>query len=243
MHLGRLESHILIQHADLLERLESEGVTLPILPGDEDTPMIPPREDPGDSQSHRTPASRTPAPPSRVDKHPNPGIATEIDRMSLEGAEAYLSNPLDPFVDELEYKLARWFIDSQTPKSRINDFFNMGLSPFKEDPRGFFSSADGLWKKITKMDNSHLLEFKDISVDFGIPNVNPSPCFFRDPVKLLKYILKQPAYARNMVWDAVREFDEDGNRVYSELHTADWWWDEQVFERAPENRAHYKLTS
>ena len=106
-HLGQLESHILIQHADLLERLESEGVTLPILPGDEDTPMMPPREDPGDSQSRRTPASKTPALPSRVDKHPNPELATEIDRMSLEGAEAYLSNPLDPFVDELEYKLAR----------------------------------------------------------------------------------------------------------------------------------------
>ena len=78
------------------------------------------------------------------------------------------------------------------------------------------------------MSHSDLLIFKEKTVDFGIPNTKASPIFYRDPVKLLKYILKQPAYARDMVWNPVREFDSLGRRVYSELHTADWWWEEQV---------------
>jgi Plavaka transposase len=200
-------------------------------PGDDDTPMFEYQES---NDAHRGESSRSPTPPTRVDYHPTPGRATEIDRMATaEGtdpvkSDVYLRDPWYPFNDETEYKLARWFVETEVPKRKINEFFNMGLSPLEGDASTHFASADGLWKKVAKMSHSDLLMFKEKTVDFGIPNTKASPMFYRDPVKLLKYILKQPAYARDMVWNPVREFDSLGRRVYSELHTADWWWEEQV---------------
>ena len=31
-----------------------------------------------------------------------------------------------------------------------------------------------------------------------------------------------------MVYAPVRDFDEQGKRVYSKMHTAEWWWEMQV---------------
>ena len=52
--------------------------------------------------------------------------------------------------------------------------------------------------------------------------------FYRDPVKCVEYLLRQPAFASKMVWGPIKEFSNNGKRLYSEMHTGDWWWEEQV---------------
>ena len=34
-----------------------------------------------------------------------------------------------PFANAEEFKLIQWFIQSETPKTKINDYYNAGLSP------------------------------------------------------------------------------------------------------------------
>jgi hypothetical protein len=186
----------------------------------------------GDEETRPQTMSRSPPAPTRVDYHPNPGFATEIyssnESTCLKESDAYLRDPWYPFVDQDEYILARWMIECELPKDKIDLYFNQGSARFPKDDDRYFRSASGLWKKINKMANSELLEFTKKDIDYGVAGVPPSPMYYRDPLNLLTYILRQPAYSRDLVWNAVREYDENENQVYSELHTADWWWNEQV---------------
>ena len=54
--------------------------------------------------------------------------------------------------------------------------------------------------------------------------------FFRDPIQCARYLLGQRCFAEDMVYPPVKEWngEEPPQRVYSEMHTADWWWETQV---------------
>ena len=79
-------------------------------------------------------------------------------------------NPWYPFANEKEFALAKWFIDSGVPKSRIDEYFNLGLAGSPEDGIISFRSAYSLYKLIDKMDPLLGMEsFKYDTVDFEIP--------------------------------------------------------------------------
>jgi hypothetical protein len=42
--------------------------------------------------------------------------------------------------------------------------------------------------------------------------------------------MRQPAYAEHLIYAPQRCFNSDTQpkRFYTELHTADWWWETQV---------------
>ena len=42
------------------------------------------------------------------------------------------------------------------------------------------------------------------------------------------YLLQQRTLLEHLVYELVREFDEERKRVYPEMHTEDWWWETQV---------------
>ena len=54
------------------------------------------------------------------------------------------------------------------------------------------------------------------------------PFFYRNILDCVRYLLRQIAYKDDLVYAPRREYDFDGQRVFSEMHTADWWWDVQV---------------
>ena len=54
------------------------------------------------------------------------------------------------------------------------------------------------------------------------------PFFYRNILDCVRYLLRQIAYRDDLVYAPRREYDFDGQRVFSEMHTADWWWDVQV---------------
>ena len=79
-------------------------------------------------------------------------------------------NPWYPFANEKEFALAKWFIDSGVPKSRIDEYFNLGLAGSPEDGIISFRSAYSLYKLIDKMDPLLGMEsFKYDTVNFRIP--------------------------------------------------------------------------
>ncbi|RPA99359.1 hypothetical protein L873DRAFT_1643819, partial [Choiromyces venosus 120613-1] len=40
-------------------------------------------------------------------------------------------------------------------------------------------------------------------------------------------LIRQVAYRADMVYAPVCEYDSSGDQLYSEMHTADWWWEVQ----------------
>ena len=52
--------------------------------------------------------------------------------------------------------------------------------------------------------------------------------YYRNPLYCIRYLVRQVAYRSDMVYAPIREYDSSGERLYSEMHTADWWWDTQV---------------
>ena len=47
-------------------------------------------------------------------------------------------------------------------------------------------------------------------------------------IDCVRYLIRQVAYRSDMVYAPIREYDSSVERLYSEMHTADWGWDMQV---------------
>ena len=52
--------------------------------------------------------------------------------------------------------------------------------------------------------------------------------YYRNNIDCVSYLIRQVAYSSDMVYARIREYDSSGEGLYSEMHTADWWWDMQV---------------
>jgi len=53
------------------------------------------------------------------------------------------------------------------------------------------------------------------------------PYWHRDSLAVMHDILTDIDLANDMVWAPKKLYDRDGNRVYTELWTGDWWWSMQ----------------
>ena len=50
-----------------------------------------------------------------------------------------------------------------------------------------------------------------------------TPFFYWNPVTCIEFLLRQTAYMETMTYATVKEYNEQNEWVYSELHTGDWW--------------------
>ena len=73
-------------------------------------------------------------------------------------------NPWSPFNSIYDFKIAHWFIESGTPQSKIDEYFNNGLSGGRE---GSFVSSYTLRKLLAEMDpDMGLGSWKTTEVEF-----------------------------------------------------------------------------
>ena len=132
-------------------------------------------------------------------------------------------NPWAPFTSGPGFKLASWFIESKVPKSRINDFFTTSLG---DAACVGYSSMHTLQNHLRRVDPyGQYLQWFEGKVEFDQRTL---PFFYRNILDCVRYLLCQIAYRDDLVYAPRREYDFDGQRVFSEMHTADWWWDVQV---------------
>jgi len=59
-------------------------------------------------------------------------------------------------------------------------------------------------------------------------NQRTLPFFYCNILDCIRYLLRQIAYRDDFVYALRRENDQEGQEIFSEMHTADWWWDVQV---------------
>lgn len=139
-----------------------------------------------------------------------------------------------PFKSGYEFKLARWFMDNMVSKRAIDLFFNDGLArvppPSMDGSEGeCFTSAYTLCNILDDLDPDLApSSWKPWAVDHqgaGLIEFR-----YRSVEKMIRHIFKQQSHAPYMVYKPVREYTgpDEEYRLYSELHTAEWWWKMQV---------------
>ena len=134
-----------------------------------------------------------------------------------------LQEPWSPFSSEQDFDLASWFVRSKVAGSRINDYFGKGLGG--TEPRSF-RSAYTLKKHLEVLDPfREYVSWAEATLESG---GRSTTFYYRNIESCVHYLIRQVAYRADMVYAPVCEYDSSGDRLYSEMHTADWWWETQV---------------
>jgi len=137
-------------------------------------------------------------------------------------------HPWSPFSSAHGFKLTSWFIEGKVPKSRIKEYFSSGLCNASS---AGYSSMHTLENHLQALDApSAYLQWNEGQVDDGKRTL---PFFYRNVLDCLSYLLHQIAYRDDFVYAPRREYDTNGQRIYADMHTADWWWDLQVQPHNP----------
>ena len=89
------------------------------------------------------------------------------------------------------------------------------------------------------------LQWNEGQVNNGKPTL---PFFYRNILDCVRYLLRHIAYRDNFIYSPRRVCDNYKQRIYAEIHTADWWWYLQVQPHNPflsnqwltETRRHFR---
>ena len=158
--------------------------------------------------------------------YPRAGEAIGDVRGYTEERSNLCEEPWAPFSCAEAFKLASWFIESKVSKTRINEYFSSGIG---NSTLVGYSSMHTLENHLRHLDRyGPYLQWFEGHVEDGQRTL---PFFYRDILDCVRYLLRQIAYRDDLVYAPCREYDQSGQRIYAEMHTADWWWDVQVLLR------------
>jgi len=138
-------------------------------------------------------------------------------------------NPLAPFESVYEYKLARFFHESKTSLKNIDSFFVNNLLPVDQPGTASVHFKSGYTWRNKMRELIDQPPWHRGTVDFHLQH--GCAFYYRDVECTRRYLLRQRTFAKHLVYEPVREFDGEGNRVYTEMQTGDWWWQTQVWSR------------
>jgi hypothetical protein len=139
--------------------------------------------------------------------------------------EQYINLPFRPFNNIHEYKLAKFFVTKSSTKADIDEYFDEELC--SADNRSF-TSGHTLWKLLDRAISEDMPHIKEEIYKFNVINSNDTQFLYRDIIECVQYLLRQPAYTEHLVVAPIKEYNDEGERMYSEINTADWWWNTQV---------------
>lgn len=142
-----------------------------------------------------------------------------------------------PFSDCAEFELAEYFYTrNQTPAAQIDALMDIWASKSPDHEPPFVDHKD-LYQTI---DNITLgdVPWKSLSVSYGgtIAEGEDVPpwvrseyeVWYRDPLAVLKNQLANPDFQGKFHAAPYREYNEDGERVWSDVMSGNWAWKQAV---------------
>ena len=137
--------------------------------------------------------------------------------------KAMTDDPWSPFSSENDFNLASWFVRNKVAKSQIDAYFVEGLSAMDSKS---FRSAYPLRQHLDILNPfGEYLVWTEASINDGR---HATTFNYQNMIDCVRYLIREVVYSSDMVYAPIREYDSSGERLYSEMHTADWWWDMQV---------------
>jgi len=137
-----------------------------------------------------------------------------------------------PFSCEQEYRLAHWFVKHNLSRAAINARFR---NPTMATVSNFTSSHIS-FKRLNKMSyTTGINSWKSSKVCYNRladpSNLRNDYCtrfFHHNPVECIELLMQWPAFREHMSYAPGKEFNDAEERIYSEVESSDWWWNEQV---------------
>ena len=161
--------------------------------------------------------------PSIQGSIPGAGRALSDLAGNTELNESMKNDPWNHFSSEADFILANWLVWSKVSRSQIGAYFAEGLGGL--DARSF-RSASTLQQHLDVLDLfGEYLMWTEAAIGDGR---HTTTFYYRNALDCIRYLVRQVAYRSDMVYAPMREYDSSGERLYYEMHTADWWWDTQV---------------
>lgn len=139
------------------------------------------------------------------------------------------NNPWYPFNSRLEFGLAHFFLQQCLTKGDIDAFLkSTWLDEITE--KLTFTSAEHVFQLIDDIRRKDCQwKRKDVVVGSDIDGVESQKyCLRFDAVdNVVEEMIGDAVFREHTVYAPIRQYTADGQRVYTEMHTADWWWNVQ----------------
>jgi hypothetical protein len=170
-------------------------------------------------------------------------VFNESETRSLESSLGF-----KPFLQQSHFNFGAWLVESGCPQSAINKRFDKKVEmPLDESLKLSFKSAYTLNKRIDEMPDGlswkswqHATTSLTWKIDDSSSETRePVTFYYREPLECAKWLLGQRAYEKHLVYATEQRFYQENTstgtwrRVYSEIDTADWWWETQVKTATP----------
>ena len=141
-----------------------------------------------------------------------------------------------PFEGETQYAIAQWLLRNKCSKGGVDDLAkNPDLQAIR--PYCGFSSAEEWQGNIEAVpwgiEDDHWLE-ESFTIRSDIVGAR-SPEYtvrFRNVINVIQFLLGHGPFQDCLVYAPVQQFNADNDRLWSEMHTGDWWWETQ--EKLPD---------
>ena len=139
-----------------------------------------------------------------------------------------------PFSSELEFGIAHWFMEEKVSKGAIDRFFR---SPFLQPITQSigFRQANDVFRALYPVTSDTLqwatypmtipTEMKDV------PDIKVTLRYRRIDLAI-KALLGSIPLKEHLTYSPYRQYGSDGERIYTDMASAEWWWEMQ--ERLPE---------
>jgi hypothetical protein len=140
------------------------------------------------------------------------------------------SSRIYPFSSDKVYNLAKWLVLNDIPVTAVDELLKGGTN---------FGLEATLLREIP---SSYVVREKVAMMHNSLPDWHSQPCTYRwtdgpqseplayykrDTLACIKWFLRQNHFKKHLHYAPRRNY-VSGNRIYSDLYTAEWWWKKQV---------------
>lgn len=137
-----------------------------------------------------------------------------------------------PFDSEVDYALAFWFYQEKVTKGARDRFFRDHRLKSLHQFLKYQNSDDliNLEDRISQGLNIDGWKQRRFTIQPMISGASPVEysIIYRNIITVLRFLLGHRAFREDMVFEPVRQYNSDDKRIYSEMHTGDWWWETQA---------------
>jgi len=141
-------------------------------------------------------------------------------------------DPGSPFSCEEESRLAHWCVKHNLSRAAINELIRNPMMATVSN----FTSSHALFKRLNKMCYAMGIDswrsgnvcYNRLADPNNLHDDDYTRFIYHNPVQCIEFLVQQPAFRDHMLYAPAKEFNDADERIYSEVKSSDWWWNEQV---------------